>query len=158
MNTGLRIGTAALLVLCLSACWSRTSSSAGSGRAWSGSSQEELDLRLVALERYEAWLRSAGFNSHESESSSLALADTSGSTSENWSSDRYVGELPHLGEVEVLIEKRDRFLAQRPEGDGPDIYIHLWVARDRSDESKAAWQHLQDDADTLVTEGRFTVR
>lgn len=160
MNTGLRIITAALLALCLTACGSSTSSS-GSGRGFTCplQDQESLDLRLEALDNYEAWLGSKGFSANEAAQSSRSSADASASKTVNWSSQRFTGKLPHLGDVEILIEKRGRLQAQQNAEDRPDIYVHLRIRVElRSEESEAAWQHLKDDADAVVLEGRFEAR
>ena len=156
MNALRGIGIGALLTVFLAACWSRTPVNASAGHSWSGGSQEALALRLDALGRYESWLWSHGFLPHET----VAFSSASGGASVNWSSDRYVGQFPELGAVEVLIEKRDlilRFDRSKlffPKL-GPDFYIHLRAEVRQTQQSEDAWQRLLDEAKTLVRDGHF---
>ena len=151
MNALRGVGIGALLTVFLAACWSRTPVNASAGHSWSGGSQEDLDLRLDALGRYESWLRSHGFVSHES----AAFSSASEGASVNWSSDRYVGQFPELGDVEVLIGKRDLVPVDGTEADRPDLYIHLRAEVRQTQRSEDAWQHLLDEANTLVKKGHF---
>ena len=142
----------ALVALSLLVACSR-STNTGAGHGFQTSSQEALDLRLEAVVRYESWLKAQGFSSSSHRESQTTTDNVNGTV--RWTSIRYLGQLPELGDVEVLIEKRDRVLTDSADDESSDIHIHLRANVSQTPQAKEAWQHLDDEVKTLLNEGIY---